>query len=845
MANLSPDLRSECADKCTRKLAVIESPRLWGSGNPEAKLMLVGEAPGQDEDMEGVPFVGASGTVLREILEELHYDTDKLYITNAVKCATPGENKKPQKKEINCCRQYLIEEINEVKPNVICCIGGTALEAVLKRSGITKLKNNVFYSDEFKTKVVPVFHPAYILRNPSAYTDLYTGLSLAIKESAKKERVSKGDIKIKHLDANTPVQINKVLSALEGQKQFVFDLETDSLDPRDAKIICIALSWQLGLGVTIPWDKINKTQMKRLKDLFASKIVKAGHNLKFDIQILMANGVQVKGPIFDTLPAIALIDENLRDKGLEALTLRYTKVGEYWKPLDDFKKSYCHENKIKMEDFNYGMIPYKILRDYAQYDADVSFRLFKKFKKELKKQGLTDFYKTYTLPTLRVLMAMEFKGILLDREKLKELAKEYEQRVQDTKDAIHTNSTVVKYNKIKRKRASKTLADKWKASKTLRGRYDTADAYVEARIKPEDTTFNPRSTLQLREVLFDVLDLPIYKKTEKGAPSTDEDTLVTLANEEDVELCKQILNHRKVTKFLSTYIESTYNKSELDGRIHPNYKQHQAVTGRLSSQNPNFQNIPRDAKEFKKCFLADPGMVIVKADLAQAEFRCWAHYANDTDMINDIESGLDIHRRTASEVFGVTEEEVTKDQRTAAKSAVFGLMYGRGSKAISAQFGITVEDADKVRDIFFEKYPSAALWLDKQVHHAREFGYVKTWMGRVRRLPEIDSEENMVKAEAERQAKNSPIQGLASDMNNHFMVENMRTAKREGIKCYPMATVHDANFIQVAEDQVDQLADLMIRVVDTAFPDFRCKMELDFEIGKTLGTLDEVSYDKK
>jgi DNA polymerase I-like protein with 3'-5' exonuclease and polymerase domains len=171
---------------------------------------------------------------------------------------------------------------------------------------------------------------------------------------------------------------------------------------------------------------------------------------------------------------------------------------------------------------------------------------------------------------------------------------------------------------------------------------------------------------------------------------------------------------------------------------------------------------------------------------------------------------------------------------------VFGLMYGRGVKAIAKQYGITEDEAEAVRDLFFQKYPDASIWLDKQVQQAHEYKTVKTWMGRIRRLPEIDSYDKMVQAEAERQARNSPIQGLASDMNNHYMVMTLRLAKKEGITCYPMTTIHDANVIQVKKGQEESLINVMNKVVATAFPGFLCKMKLDFEIGTTLGTLEVV-----
>jgi len=834
------DPRKNCLEKCPRINLDIGSPKLRGEGPKKAKILLVGEAPGQDEDLDGRPFIGSAGQLLDDVFSELKIDREKIYITNAVKCATPVENKKPGKKDITCCRQHLLEEIEKVKPNVIGCLGAVALEAVLKRTGITKLQNNVFISKELDIKVVPVLHPAYILRNPSLYSSLVKGIQLIKSESKKKEKVDVATIKTKHIDAATPKQIDKVLTQLEKVDAFTFDLETTSLNPIEAKIIMIALSWQVGLGITIKWKSFSKKQRDRLQKIFLSKKEKAGHNLKYDVQVLWANKVRVKGPFFDTLPAMALINENIKDKGLEALTLRYLDLGEYWKPLNEFKEEYLKQHKMKKEEFRYDMMPYDILCKYAQGDADATHRLYVKFKKELTRQGLLRFYKKYTLPTLKVIMQVEFRGIKVRRKKLAKLIVAYKKQVAESAKAIQDNKTVKKYQKIRYAHVSRTLEEKWKTSKMLRSRFPEVQEYLKTRIKDKDWEFNPRSPKQLSEMLFDVMKLPVIKKTATQQASTDEEVLNILANDHSVEVAQKIIENRKLTKFLSTYLESVYQKSAVDGRIHPSYMQHRAVTGRLSSANPNFQNIPRDAKEFKKCFIADKGMTIVKADLAQAEFRCWAHYSNDKRMIEDIESGMDIHRKMASKVFGVPEDEVTKDQRTAAKNCVFGLMYGRGSKAIAAQYGISVEDAEEVRNLFFKDYPMAALWLDKQVAHAEEKQYVKTWMGRIRRLPEIVSDDHMIKSEAERQAKNSPIQGLASDMNNHFMVVNLKHAKKKGIKCYPVGTIHDANLIQVKESDADALIKIMKTVVNTAFPEFKCTMVLDFEIGKTLGTLKEI-----
>ena len=266
------------------------------------------------------------------------------------------------------------------------------------------------------------------------------------------------------------------------------------------------------------------------------------------------------------------------------------------------------------------------------------------------------------------------------------------------------------------------------------------------------------------------------------------------------------------------------------------------------------QNIPRDAKDFKECIIADPGYTFIKADLAQAEFRCWAHLSEDQDMIQDIEEGLDIHSRTAAESFGVplkkfledlksSDKEIAgaaKELRNKAKALVFGPMYGRGSKALAEELGISVAEAEGTLEVFFGRYPKAARWLKKQVDLAKAFGAVRSWLGRVRRLPDIQSDNFGSRSEAERQAMNSPVQSLASDLNNFYMVNILKRAKEAGIDCYACNTVHDANFLQCEETRVSELTAIMKNVVETSVPDFLVPMKLDFEIGPNWGAMKEI-----
>jgi DNA polymerase-1 len=723
---------------------------------------------------------------------------------------------------------------------VIAALGATALKAVLKRNGITKLKNNVFYSEEFETKVIPIYHPAYILRNPGALTDFQKGLGLLKDESGAAAVLRTSSILADHYDVDTREKVDKVLDQLEKVDAFVFDLETSSLQFTGAKILCVALSWRSGLGVTIKWDLFSGEQLYRFQQILCSKVLKVNHNLKFDLEMLMGQSLKVKGPYFDTLLAASLIDENVREKSLDALTLQHLDIGEYWAPLEEEKARICKERKIHKKAFSYDLFDYKLLADYAQWDADATFRLYELFSKELIKQDLADYYRKYSNPTMQLLVCMEFRGVLVDRKKLALLIETYRKTLLEHSKGISANKVVMEFERGRRVAAKQKIAVRWHKSDTLRSRYPDLKEYIKEYIKERDWQFNQKSVPQLSALLFEQLNLtPIKYSKRTKKPSTDEETLTTYAAQ-GVKLCQDIIDYRGLSKYIATYLVSTYDKSKKDKRIHANYLQAHTVTGRLSCVSPNMQNIPRGAKDYKECLIADPGFTFVKADLKQAEFRCWAHCSNDLNMIRAIEQGMDIHKNTASSVFQVPEDEVTEEQRTAAKAVTFGLlMYGMGDRTAAKRYNLSVKQVASLRTHFFAQYPVAGQWLKEQVALVHEHGYVKTWLGRYRRLPEIFSDDDMLVAKAEREATNAPIQGLASNLNDHFMVKGYKLAVKNGVECCPAATQHDAQIFLVREGQEKKMVKIMKHVAAHAFPDFRCKMVLDFEVGKTFGSLEK------
>lgn len=857
------DRRKNCPKGCPRLQEDLGHPCIFGVGPKDAKIMLIGDNPGRLEDKQGIPFIGRSGELLNRTLKEAGLRRDDVYITNVVKCFTTQEDTKLTKKEIKCCQKYLNDEIKKVHPTVIGVLGGTALSALLYRSGISKFKNNVFMNEQFNIKVVPTYHPAYVLRNPGNYKDFVKGIELIAAEAESREILLYKKEKASHVILKDPKRIHKALDQLFASEEFSFDVETSALDYRIARILSIQFSWRERTGIAIPWHIVDENEdiRIRIKKLLATDKLKIGQNIKFDIQMLLAHKISTKLPWFDTMLAHHLLDEN-SEHNLETLTLQYTLMGEYWAKLERLKVKLAKKHGIKKEDVTYDMFPLKDLLLYGAKDADCTFRLKPLFYKQMQKEEVYGVFKNYVMDFTPVLVEAEFRGIKVNREKLKGLLIDYNKKHVDLEKLLYEDDEVKKYESSKRKDVEKVIADhykkmtdklavKYEVSKNLKSRFPNGvDEYLEHRypggvasyvkkmIKEDECKFNFNSGKQLQGLFFDQMNLIPVRATKTGY-STDAETLESL-DDQGAEIITKLLEYRKLGKYISTYLLSTYNKSEVDGRIHTNYGQAITVSGRLNSSNPNMQNLPRKAMDLKDCFEADPGYVFIEPDLGQAEFRCWAHYSEDEDMLADIHGGLDIHTAAAMKVFGVPEEEVTKDMRTAAKNCVFGLMYGRGSKSISKQFGITVEQAEEVNKWFFERYPVAAEWIERRPKIALAKGYVKTWFGRKRRLPNIRSDAKEVRAEAERQAKNTPIQGQVSDMNNAYMVATLKRSRKEHIDCFPSGQIHDAAVYQVREGQEIQFMKIATNVVETLFPDFKCKMLLEFEVGKTLGTLKEM-----
>jgi len=825
-----------CSAKCPRFGGKINSPCLWGEGPKDAKLMIIGREPGQEEDLSGRPFIGRSGQLLNKTLSKIGIRREDVYVTNVVKCANSGENKPPNKKTVKHCRVNLVSEIEEIKPSIIVVLGSVALESVLGKSGISKWKNNTYFSNEFNATVVPIYHPAYILRNPEVKKEFNKGFDIVknlYHGGYHRGVVPKSTCKV--AIADTKEKIDKVLTILESSDEFSFDLETSSLNPKIAEIGVFSVSWKDGYGVAIDWSKMYDGALNRLQKVMVSDKLKIGHGAKYDISVLLERGMRVKRPFFDTMISHSLINENVRHS-LDECVLSYLDMGSYWDEVDEYKK--------KMgDDVNYLKIPMKVLGEYGAKDAVATYKLYRIFKEELVKQDLLNYHNIYSIRTMLLLTEMELYGIKIDREQLKILIGEYEEKLVGLFDNVRNDKHVKKLVSSKKSGKIKELDRKYNNSKMLQNRYNNFDEYCK---KFSDSwVFNPRSAPQMKKLFFDkeYLGLTSLMKTDKGAPSTNKKVLLRYAAK-GVQLAKLIMDYRRVAAYLSNFLTVVYRESESNGRIHTHFLQHSTVTGRLASQDPNLQNIPRDADDYKKCFIADDGYIFVKADLAQAEFRGWAHYSNDENLISEIKSGLDIHTLTASQVFDTPPEEVTGEQRTAAKRGTFGMMFGVSPQHIAEEFNISLKRAKLINSVIYAKYPKAVDWLHKQIGKVRKEGQLKSWLGRIRRLPDINSNYKNKRDEAERQALNCRIQMLACAMNDYYMSVTLEKARKAKIRCHPCLTIHDATIFVVEKDRYVEFIRIQDEVVRTEFPNFRCPMRYDFDVGRTLGDTKKVNLER-
>ncbi len=580
-----------------------------------------------------------------------------------------------------------------------------------------------------------------------------------------------------------PEERKALLTKLMKEKSVCFDTETTDINALHADLVGMSFSYKEreGYYVAVPKDRTEaQVIVDEFKPFFESKTIeKIAHNMKYDIQVLHRYGVQFEGPLFDTMIAHYLIQPESK-QGMDFLA-------EYYLNYTPVSIETLIGKKGKGQG-NMGDLPPEAISDYACEDADITFQLKQLFGPQIEKDHLKKLFYEMEMPLVSVLAKMEEEGIAIDIPHLEAY--------------------------------SKQLADE--------------TAALEIRIKElAGMDFNVDSPKQLGDVLFDHMKISSKaKKTKTGQYATSEDILQQHKNDHEIIPC--ILDYRQMKKLKSTYVDPLPTlKDPVDGRVHTSYMQTVTATGRLSSNNPNLQNIPirsERGKEIRKAFIArSEDFQLMSADYSQIELRIIAALAEDTNMIQAFRDKVDIHRATAAKVFHVELDDVTKDQRSAAKAVNFGIIYGQSAFGLSQNLGISRTEAKQIIDSYFAQYSTIKTYMDKAVKDARENGYVETIMQRRRYLPDINSANAVVRGFAERNAVNAPIQGSAADIVKLAMVAVDKAMAKANVQSKMILQVHDELVFDVHKDEHEIMKALVKEAMEHAIS-LAVPMEVEMEL---------------
>jgi DNA polymerase-1 len=561
------------------------------------------------------------------------------------------------------------------------------------------------------------------------------------------------------------------MEKLMEQTRVCFDTETTSLDPLQARLVGIAFSWEAHKGFYLPFPEDPQQAsglIESLRPFFESaSIEKVGQNLKYDLKVLHKYGVTVQGPLFDTMLAHYLINPDMRHN-MDVLAETYLDYRPV--PITDLigKKG---KNQLSMRD-----VPVEQITEYAVEDADITLQLADALGPELKAADCESLFTDIEIPLLRVLAAMELEGINLDTEFLGHLSKELDRDIAALESSI----------------------------------YEAAGE-----------TFNIASPRQLGDILFDkmkLVDKP--KKTKTGQYSTAEDVLAVLAK--DHSIIRDVLEYRGLAKLKSTYVDALPGQvAPSTGRVHTDYMQTVAATGRLSSNNPNLQNIPirtERGREVRKAFIPrNSDYKLLAADYSQIELRIIASLSEETNMIESFKRGEDIHAATAAKVFQVPLEEVTREQRSNAKTVNFGIIYGVSAFGLSNQTDLSRSEARDLIDTYYQTYPKLRTYISEQIDFAREHGYVQTVLGRRRYLKDINSGNAVVRGAAERNAINAPIQGSAADIIKIAMIRIHRKLQEGSLRTKMLLQVHDELVFDVYKPEIEKVSEMIRTEMEQAY----------------------------
>ncbi len=733
-------------------MGVNEVCERYGISKPEQLIDILGLWGDTSDNIPGVPGIGekTASKLIAEFgsVEELLKNTDKL--------------KGKQKENLE---QYADQALQSKQLATIITEVPIPFEPdrlIMETPDLEKLKQ-LFDELEFRNFARRLFGDALQQSeesNATGQADLFSSLETDEVEAAMQTETKTIETTTHqyHLvESNS--QINELADLLSRQKSFCFDTETTAVDAHTAELVGIAFAikpheaWY----VPLPENYHDCLQLiNRFKDVLENEqIEKTGQNLKYDISVLRWYDITVKGPLFDTMIAHYLIEPDQRHN------------------MDYLARTYLNYQTVSIESLigkkgrsqgSMRDVPLKDIKEYAGEDADITLQLRYVFEPLLEKHGLSKLFHKTEMPLVRVLASMEAEGVRIDAGTLSEISELLSAEIEQIEHKI----------------------------------YETAE-----------TRFNIASPKQLGEILFERMGLKSSaKKTKSGQYSTSEDVLRKLAHEHPV--IKLILDYRSLTKLKTTYVDALPGLvSERDNRIHTSYNQAVAATGRLSSNNPNLQNIPirtERGREIRKAFVPrNDDYILLAADYSQIELRIIAHLSGDEGMIAAFNKGYDIHTATAAKVYGVELDAVDRDMRSKAKMVNFGIIYGISAFGLSERLGIPRGEAGDIIKSYFKEYPGIRAYMDKQIAFARKHGYVETMLGRRRLLRDINSSNSVVRGFAERNAINAPIQGSSADMIKVAMIRIHEEMEKQKMQSRMILQVHDELVFDAHIDETEVL----------------------------------------
>ncbi|MGA1545023.1 MAG: DNA polymerase I [Saprospiraceae bacterium] len=750
--------------------------RNWGITRVDQVIDILGMQGDAVDNIPGIPGIGPKTAV--KLLEE--FDT----VENLISQSKQLKGKQKERVEEFADQALLSKKLATIDCNVPIQFDATTF--VIDPPNRALLAE-IFKELEFRSLAQSILGQS---ENSSSNIGVQSSLFDAEKSEVKLEDHAIATHTIDHTEhryylVDKDEEINVLIDRLSKTSIFAFDSETTGLDANLARLVGMSFSIEKGEGFYVPVPQ-SQEQAEKLVDRFRAvfedeTIEKIAQNFKYDALILKHYGVEVKGLIWDTMLLHYLLEPDLRHN-MDYLSETYLK----YKPISITTLiGEKGKNQLKMTD-----VPIEKVVDYAAEDADITGQLFQHFIPKIKESGLEQLYMEVEEPLAKVLVDMEYEGINLNSDLLSEYA-------------------VILKNKI---------------------------GQVEANIyEMAGKKFNISSPKQVGEILFIDLNIPYrWRKTKSGQYSTNEEKLSELAG--DYPIIKEILNHRGMTKLLSTYVEALPKMvNPKTKRIHTSFNQALAATGRLSSYNPNLQNIPirtPEGAKVREAFIPrDKNHVLLAADYSQIELRLIAEISGDRSMLEAFQSGKDIHSTTAANVFEVPYDQVTKEQRYRAKTVNFSIIYGAGATNLSRQLNIKRSEANELIQQYFKQYKGIQAYMENTISLARNQGYVTTLLGRRRYLRDINSKSSLEKSNAERMAINSPIQGSAADLIKLAMINIGRAIKESQLKSKMILQVHDELIFDVPLEELEEMKTLVKREMENAMPSLSVPVLVEVGVG--------------